>query len=47
LAKLEVEIVFEQLFKRIPTLKLAVPFKELRFHQGRHQHGLYRLPVTW
>lgn len=47
LAKLELEVVFEQLFERIPTLRLAVPFEELRFHEARHQHGLYRLPVAW
>jgi len=47
LAKLELQCVFEQLFQRIPTLRLAVPFEDLRFHQGRHQHGLYSLPVTW
>lgn len=47
LARLELECVFEQLFQRVPSLRLAVPFEQLRFHEGRHQHGLYSLPVTW
>jgi cytochrome P450 len=47
LARLELEIVYEQLFDRIPALRLAVPFEELRFHEARHQHGVDRLPVTW
>ncbi|MFD6157259.1 cytochrome P450 [Nocardia sp. NPDC060256] len=47
LARLEFQIVFDTLFARIPGLKLAVPFEELRFRGEEGVYGLHELPVIW
>ena len=47
LARAELQIVFDTLFRRIPDLKLAAPIEELPFKQDASIYGLYRLPVTW
>lgn len=47
LARLELEAVFSTLFKRIPTLKLAVPYEELEFKKNVLVHGVHRMPVSW
>ncbi|WP_431042221.1 cytochrome P450 [Streptomyces sp. P1-3] len=47
LARLELEIVYTTLFSRIPGLKLAVPFDELKFKDYSPGYGLEELPVTW
>ncbi|GAA0709370.1 hypothetical protein GCM10009022_41150 [Vreelandella titanicae] len=47
LARLELQIVFETLFKRFPDLQLAVPFDELEFKSESFVYGLKTLPVTW
>ncbi|GAA4107511.1 MULTISPECIES: cytochrome P450 [Streptomyces] len=47
LARVQLEIVFETLLARIPTLRLAVPVEELSFMHGGHIYGLHELPVTW
>ena len=47
LARLELEIVFNTLFRRIPALRLAVPADELRFKDDATVYGLHELPVTW
>lgn len=47
LARIELEVVFSTLFKRIPTLAIAVPFSELRFKEDSQAYGIYELPVTW
>lgn len=48
LARMELQIVFETLFKRIPTLRLAVPFEEIRFTGNSTQaYGVHEMPVTW
>jgi cytochrome P450 len=47
LARLELETVFTTLFQRIPTLKLAVPFEEIKFKRDMYVYGLHGLPVTW
>jgi cytochrome P450 len=47
LARLELQTVFSTLFKRVPTLKLAVPFDELKFKREFYVYGLQALPVTW
>jgi hypothetical protein len=35
------------LLRRIPTLRLAVPFDEVPFKHDRLAYGVYELPVTW
>lgn len=47
LAKLEMEIVFETLFARIPSLRLAVPVEEMSFKSDASLYGVYSVPVTW
>lgn len=47
LARMELQIVFDTLFRRIPTLRLAVPVEEIEFKTGDGIYGVYRLPVIW
>jgi cytochrome P450 len=47
LARVELEIVFKALLKRIPTLRLAVPIENLSFKDDELIYGLEALPVTW
>ncbi|MCW2554074.1 MAG: cytochrome, partial [Mycobacterium sp.] len=47
LARAELQIVFHTLVKRIPTLRLGVPFDEVPFKHDRLAYGVYDLPVTW
>ncbi|MEV0455862.1 cytochrome P450 [Catellatospora methionotrophica] len=46
LARLELNIVFEQLIRRLPGLRLAVPANQVRACEG-NIYGLEELPVTW
>jgi cytochrome P450 len=47
LARLELQITYETLFRRIPGLRLAVPYEELSFKDGDTVYGVHELPVTW
>ncbi|MFI5606193.1 cytochrome P450 [Amycolatopsis sp. NPDC051903] len=47
LARAELQIVFDTLFRRIPTLKLAADVDDLPFKDDASIYGLYRLPVSW
>ncbi|MFT3797494.1 cytochrome P450 [Microbacterium sp.] len=48
LAKVELELAFRTLFTRLPNLKLAVPYEELRFTNNTGQaFGIHEVPVTW
>ncbi|MGP3960989.1 cytochrome P450 [Nonomuraea sp. 3N208] len=47
LARLELQIVFDTLFRRIPTLRLAAPVEELAFKTDAVIYGAYELPVAW
>ncbi len=47
LARAELQIVFHTLLRRIPTLKLAIPFDEVPFKHDRLAYGVYELPVNW
>ncbi|RDG39788.1 cytochrome P450 [Streptomyces corynorhini] len=47
LARAELEILFSTLFKRIPTLRLAVPLDQVSMKVGMTLEGLHDLPVTW
>ncbi|MET9296618.1 cytochrome P450 [Streptomyces sp. NPDC003077] len=47
LARIELQIVFETLFRRFPTLQLAVPTDQLRFRDDMVFYGVHELPVTW
>lgn len=47
LARLELQIIFETLARRVPTLKLATPPEELQFKVWSGINGVFSLPVTW
>ena len=47
LARAELEIVFETLFRRIPGLKLDADVDEIPIKEKASVYGLHRLPVTW
>jgi cytochrome P450 len=47
LARAELQIVFQTLLRRIPTLQLAIPFDAVPFKHDRLAYGVYELPVTW
>lgn len=47
LARVELRAVFGALFRRFPSLALAVPYEELEQRTGTLTGGFRRLPVTW
>ncbi|GAA1973051.1 cytochrome P450 [Kitasatospora viridis] len=47
LARLELHAVFGTLFRRLPALRLAVPYEEVRFKEDAGLYGVHRLDVTW
>ena len=47
LARMELQIVFDTLFRRIPTLRLAAPVEDLPFKTDAAVYGADELPVTW
>ncbi|MFJ8885724.1 cytochrome P450 [Streptomyces sp. NPDC102402] len=47
LARVELQVVYATLYRRIPTLALAVPFEEVPFAMEGVAYGLKSLPVTW
>ncbi|KAJ4299186.1 hypothetical protein N0V90_004430 [Kalmusia sp. IMI 367209] len=47
LARAELEIVFSTLFQRLPELRLAVPFEELKWTPPKKDVGIIELPVVW
>lgn len=47
LARVELQIVINTLFRRIPGLRLAVPLEELSFNENSSVYGMPELPVTW
>ncbi|KAK7428056.1 hypothetical protein QQZ08_005488 [Neonectria magnoliae] len=47
LAKAELEIVFETLFKALPDLRVAVPLEEIGYSPRHKDVGVFKLPVVW
>ncbi|PJN31012.1 cytochrome P450 [Streptomyces sp. CB02959] len=47
LARVELQVVYGTLYRRIPTLKLAVDLDEIPFKHDGNVYGVYELPVTW
>lgn len=47
LARMELQIVFDTLFRRIPTLRLAAPLDDIPFKSDAFVYGAERLPVAW
>lgn len=46
LARVEMQVAFATLARRLPGLKLAVPPGELRFKDA-NIYGMKELPVSW
>lgn len=47
LARIELEIAWETLLRRIPTLRLAAPVEEVPFRTEMSIYGVHALPVAW
>jgi cytochrome P450 len=47
LARVELQIVLPEVFRRLPDLKIAVPMEEIAFKQATAVYGVRELPVTW
>jgi cytochrome P450 len=47
LARVELQVVFETLFRRIPDLRLAIPVDDVAFKTDAGIYGAWELPVTW
>ncbi|MGI5490007.1 cytochrome P450 [Microtetraspora malaysiensis] len=47
LARVELQVVYGTLYRRIPTLALAVPLEDLTFKHQAVFYGVRELPVTW
>ncbi|GAA3719321.1 cytochrome P450 [Gordonia hankookensis] len=47
LARVELQIVYKTLFRRIPDLRVACPREEIEFKSDRLAYGVYALPMTW
>ncbi|MEU4704162.1 cytochrome P450, partial [Nonomuraea dietziae] len=47
LARVELQVVYSTLYRRIPTLALAVPLEQLTFKENAVFYGVRELPVTW
>ncbi len=47
LARLELQVVYSTLYRRIPTLALATGLDRIPFKHDGSVYGVYELPVTW
>jgi len=47
LARVELQVVFSTLYKRIPTMQLAVPEDQLPFREDTIVYILDSMPITW
>lgn len=47
LARLELEVAWSSLLRRLPGLRLAVPIDEVKFRHEMFVYGVHELPVTW
>jgi cytochrome P450 len=47
LARVELQVVYGTLYRRIPTLRLATALDQIPFKHDGLVYGVYQLPVTW
>ncbi|MEQ0558202.1 cytochrome P450 [Amycolatopsis sp. NEAU-NG30] len=47
LARMELQVVYGTLYRRIPTLRLAADLADIPFKHDGSVYGVYELPVTW
>ncbi|MFI6348573.1 cytochrome P450 [Streptomyces sp. NPDC050560] len=47
LARMELQVVYSTLYRRIPALRLAASVEDIPFKHDGAVYGVYELPVTW
>jgi cytochrome P450 len=47
LARLELQVVYSSLYKRVPVLRLATEIGNVPFKHAGSVYGVYELPVSW
>ena len=47
LARVELQVVYGTLYRRIPTLRLAASLDKIPFKEDALVYGVHELPVTW
>jgi cytochrome P450 len=47
LARMELQVVYGTLYRRIPTLRAAMPLEEIPFKHDGSVYGVYEFLVTW
>ncbi len=47
LARVELQVVYGTLYRRIPTLRVAVPLEKISFKHDMLVYGVHALPVAW
>ncbi|MCF3961099.1 cytochrome P450 [Streptomyces fuscigenes] len=47
LARMELQVVYSTLYRRVPTLRLAADLDAVPFKHDGSVYGVYELPVTW
>jgi cytochrome P450 len=47
LARSELQVMYEVILRRLPTLRLAVPLEDIRFKHDMQIYGVHNLPVAW
>ncbi|MBA2810711.1 cytochrome P450 [Streptomyces sp. KM273126] len=47
LARLELQVVYSTLYRRVPTLRLATEAEKLPYKHDGAVYGVYELPVAW
>ncbi|MFD6277126.1 cytochrome P450 [Streptomyces sp. NPDC060209] len=47
LARMELQVVYSTLYRRVPTLRLDTGLEELSFKHDGSVYGVYELPVAW
>ncbi|MEV6076348.1 cytochrome P450 [Streptomyces sp. NPDC052069] len=47
LARMELQVVYGTLYRRVPTLRLAAELNDIPFKHDGSVYGVYELPVTW
>ncbi len=47
LARLELQVVYGTLYRRVPTLRVAADPEEIPFKHDGSVYGVHELPVTW
>jgi cytochrome P450 len=47
LARVELQVVYGTLYRRVPALRPAVPLEEIRFKHDMLVYGVHELPVSW